>query len=182
MINSKELLKMLEGLLAKKEEDPFSWIFGHGIITEQQIDFDKELLEKSKSKIANILKELGIDENSCTSLENLTKLKNGETWNELQTKEDFEALELLLACSDACGFILNDSITSQSNNLRIGDASSLLTSQFGRRSIDGINDEWLHTIRDEISKKMYFPTDINRINKYANSLETSSVRPTIKIK
>lgn len=180
MINSKELLEMLKDLLPKNAEDPFSWVFGHGIITEQQIAFDKELLEKSKSKIANILKELGLDEVSYTSLENLTKLKNSETWNELQTKEDFEALEFLLACSDACGFIINDTITTASNNFRIGDASSLLTSQFGRRLTNGINDEWLRTIREEIIKEMYFPTNINKINESANSWETSSVRQLSK--
>lgn len=180
MINSKELLEVLESLLARNEKNPFSWIFGHGIITEQQTVFDNELLEKNKSKIANILKELDLTNDSYISLDNLTKLKNGVTWNKFQTKEDFLALELLLACSDACGFIINDFITIQSNNLRIGDFSSLLTSQFGRRIIDGINDEWLHTVREKIIKNMYFTVDINKINKVADSSKDSSAHQLLK--
>ena len=167
MINLKELLEMLFSLLAKNETVPF--VFGHGIITEQQIAFDENLLENSKSKIANILKDLGIDEFPCISLEMLTTLKSGETWNELQSKEDFEALELLLACSDACGFIINDTLTAQRNNFEIGDLSSLLTSQFGTRLTEGFNDDWLRMIREIVIKEMHFWTDIDKINEYTNS-------------
>lgn len=171
MIDTKELLEMLLSLLAENCEKSF--VFGHGIITEQQVAFDKETLEKNKSTIANILKELGIDELTIVSLERLTKTKDGETWNELQTKEEFEALEYLLACSDACGFINNNFFTINKNIFELGDISLILTSDFGER-LNKIDNQWLQIMRENIIKRMYFPICVDIIKEYASLGENLS--------
>lgn len=178
MINSKELRELLFELLTGDFEHPF--VYGHGIITEQQTAFDKELLEKNKSYIANVLKEIGVDELSYITLERLTKLKNGETWNELQTKEEFETLELLLSCADACGFIDNGILAMQRNEFELGEVSSILTSDFGERWNNGITDEWLSQIREEIVMKMRFKTNAERISEYANVGDNLMNRPLAK--
>ncbi|MDE6142317.1 MAG: hypothetical protein K2G03_06905 [Bacilli bacterium] len=162
MINSKYLLEFLTGLLAEDFDKLF--ILGYGIITEQQVAFDEEVLEKNKAKVARILKELGINELPSITLERLTKLKDGEKWNELQNKEEFEALDLLLACSDACGFIVNNILTVQRNEFELGNVSSILTSDFGERLRNGINDEWLRMVREEVIGKMSFSTNVDKIN------------------
>lgn len=167
MINSKELLELLSGLLAEGFDKPF--LYGYGIITEQQTAFDEDKLEKYKSTIANILKEIGVDELSSITLERLTKLKNGETWNELQSREEFEALEFLLSSSSACGFINNNILTVQRNEFELGEVSSILTSDFGERWNSGITDEWLCKLREEVVMRMQFPVNAERINEYANS-------------
>lgn len=161
MLKKEELLELLTGLLADDFEHPF--VYGHGIITEQQIAFDKELLEKNKNIVANFLKELGIDELPCITLERLTKLKNGDTWNELQTKEDFETLEFLLASCDACGFIINNILTMQRNELELGNVASILTSDFGERLNNGITDEWLCLLREKVIGRMHFSTNMDKI-------------------
>ena len=178
MIDSKELKELLFELLAGDFEHPF--VYGHGIITEQQTAFDKEVLEKNKAYIANVLKEIGVEELSYITLERLTKLKDGETWNELQTKEEFETLELLLSCSDACGFIDNGILAMQRNEFELGSVSSILTSDFGERWNNGITDEWLCRIREEIITKMRFKTNAERINEYDNSGDALADRPLAK--
>lgn len=165
MIDSKDLLELLMGLLAESLDKPL--VYGHGIITEQQIAFDKEILEKNKSMIASFLKELGVDQYSSISLERLTKLKNGDAWNELQTKEEFETLEYLLACCDACGFITNNILTIQRNEYELGEVSSILTSDFGERMNSGINEEWLQILRECVISRMYFPVNNDKITQYS---------------
>ena len=178
MINSKELWELLFDLLAGDFKKPF--VYGHGIITEQQTAFDKEVLERNKSYIANVLKEIGVDELSYITLERLTKLKDGETWNELQTREEFEILELLLACADACGFIDNGILAMQRNEFELGSVSSILTSDFGERWNNGITDEWLCRIREEVMMNMRFKTNAAKINEYANSSDALADRPLAK--
>lgn len=172
MIDSKDLLELLMGLLAESLDKPL--VYGHGIITEQQIAFDKEILEKNKSMIASFLKELGVDQYSSISLERLTKLKNGDAWNELQTKEEFETLEYLLACCDACGFITNNILTIQRNEYELGDVSSILTSDFGERMNSGINDEWLHMLREHVVSWMHFPVNYDKITQFSCVDDTNS--------
>ncbi|MCX4365164.1 MAG: hypothetical protein OSJ70_05265 [Bacilli bacterium] len=176
MFDLKDLLEVLESILSEDLSKPF--VFGHGIITEQQIAFDKEALENNKARIASLLKYLGIAGLSSVTLERLTKLKNGDTWNELQTKEEFEALEYLLACSDACGFIVNNILTSQKNCFELGSISSILTSDFGERFYNGITGEWLKTLREEVIGKMHFSVNGEKINEYA-TLENSSANKSL---
>lgn len=178
MLKKEELLELLIGLLV--EDFDHSFVYGHGIITEQQVAFDQELLEKNKHIIANFLRELGIDELSSITLERLTKLKNGETWNVLQTKEDFETLEYLLACSDACGFINNGISTINKNIFELGDISVILTSDFGDR-LNQIDNQWLQVMREGIIKRMHFPTRIDKIKEYASSGDNLANKSLAKI-
>ena len=106
-------------------------------------------------------------------------LKSGFAWNQLQSLEDFQALELLLACSDACGFIHNDDDTIQRNIVEIGDLNSLLISSSGRFMVNSIED-WLRLIRKKVIDKMYFITDSESIKKYANGDQKSSIEPSHK--
>ncbi len=172
MFDLKDLLEMLESVLSEELNKPF--VFGHGIITEQQIAFDEDALENNKERIATLLKYLGIAELSSMTLERLTKLKNGDTWNELQNKEEFEALEYLLACSDACGFIVNNILAIQKNCFELGSISSILTSDFGERVNNGINEEWLKTLREEVIGKMHFSVNADKINEYATLADIST--------
>lgn len=123
-------------------------------------------MKKKIGEIACILQELGIDEKPMISLSRLTTLKNGELWNELLCLEDFQALELLLACSDACGFIQNDLATIQRNISEIGDINSILISKIGR-SLVGNDDEWLKLIKETVINKMYFLINPDRIKSFA---------------
>ena len=169
MLNSKEIKNDIMQLFVESQNDPY--VIGNGILTSMKIGFDERKLNEKKREIATILKELGIDEHSMISLSRLTVLKNGEVWNKLQSLEDFQALELLLACSDACGFVQNDPATIQRNIAEIGDINSILISNIGR-SLVGNDDEWLKAIRETIIKKMYFLTNPDSIKSFAiNSKE-----------
>ncbi len=160
MLSTKELKTYLCSLFAEKEDTPY--VAGNGILTSVRIGFDAEKIEKNKRTIAKMLEEIGIAEKPMISLESLTKLKNGEAWNELQTMEDFQALELLLASSNACGFILNDETIKQLNINEMGELNSILISSFGP-SLVGDQDKWLRLIRETIINHMYFLTDIEKI-------------------
>lgn len=164
MLNSKDMKNSIIQLFAESQNDPY--VVGNGILTSMRIGFDVKKLEKKKQEIAAILQELGIDEHPMISLSSLTTLKNGEVWNQLQSLEDFQALELLLACTDACGFVHNDSATIQRNINEIGDKNSILISASGRSMI-GDDDKWLQSIREVVISKMYFLTDPESIKAFA---------------
>ena len=169
MLNSKEIINDIMQLFVESPKKPY--VIGNGILTSTKIGFDEGKLNEKKGEIATILQELGIDEHSMISLLRLTVLKSDEVWNKLQSLEDFQALELLLACSDACGFVQNDPATIQRNIAEIGDINSILISNMGR-SLVGNDDEWLRLIREIIIKKMYFLTNPDSIKSFAaNSQE-----------
>ncbi len=163
MINSKDIKNGIMQLLAVDENTPY--VIGNGIIIGTKIAFDVKKLDEKKQKLATILHELGIDENNMIKLSRLTVLKNGEAWNNLQSLEDFQALELLLACSDACGFINNDLITRQLNINEIGTENLILVTEYSRAFI-GDDDKWLQSIREKIVDKMDFFIDSDKIRTF----------------
>lgn len=165
MINPKEIKDDIVQLFAENQDNPF--VVGNGILTSIRIAFDEKKLNENKKKIATILQELGIDEHIMISLARLTLLKNGEVWNKLESLEDFQALELLLASSDACGFILNDYATKQRNIAEIGDINSLMIT-FSGRDLVGNDEKWLKIIRESIINNMYFFTNPDNIKSFAN--------------
>ena len=164
MLNSKDIKSKIMQLFAESQDVPY--VVGNGILTSMVVGFDERKLRESKQEIATILQELGIDERLMISLSSLTTLKNGEVWNQLQSLEDFQALELLLACSDACGFIHNDVATIQRNINEIGDINSILISKYGR-AMFGDDDIWLQLIREIVVDKMYFFTGFESIKAFA---------------
>ena len=150
----------------RNQDEPY--VVGHGILPGLYF-FNETKLEESKQTIATILQELGIDENTKISLSNLVTLKNGKIWNNLQSLDDFMALELFLACSDACGFIHNDIKNIQENINEIGginsDSNQIL--EWGRLLLG--NDKWLQYIRETIISKMHFQTNPESIKLAAKS-------------
>lgn len=159
MVNSRDLKNKIRSLLV--EGDSF-FTPGNGIIDNEVFRFDRDKLEENKKAIANILLEVGADMFPMITLETLTTTLDDQIWNELETLEDFEALDLLLACSDACGFIINNSFTKQSNTTHLGGYAVILTEE-GKKTIN-IN-EWLKLMRDIALRKMYYLTDQELINK-----------------
>ena len=165
MLNSKELYNEITQLFALSEEVPY--VVGNGILTSMKIGFDEKKLEHKKQEIADILQSLGVDEQPLIKLSCLTKLKDGQVWNKLESIEDFQALELLLACSHACGFIINDYDTILRNILELGDIPSILISRYGRIII-GNEGEWLRQIREVVIDRMFFFTNPENIKFAAN--------------
>lgn len=158
MLSSKDLEKTITQLFAKNQSNPY--VVGNGLLQSMRIAFDKKKLDKVKPEIATLLQDLGVDEHPLINLTNLTTLKNGEVWNQLQSLEDWKALELLVACSDACGFIINDSSVKIRNINNLGDNVGLIESDFYYDFADEnghINyDEWLKSIREKVADNMYF--------------------------
>lgn len=175
MLSTKDMKNSIMQLFAESQNDPY--VVGNGILIGMRVVFDEKKLEESKQTIATILQELGIDEHPMISLSTLTTLKNGEVWNQLQCLEDFQTLELLLACSDACGFIHNDAGTIQRNINEIGDINSLLISTYGRSMI-GDDKKWLQSIREAVIGKMYFLTDSESIKLSANGNQELTEAPS----
>lgn len=179
MLNPREIKDSIMELVVSSIEVPF--VAGNGILTNVRIGFDKAKLEANKQRIATMLQELGVDEHPLISLNSLTRLKNGEVWNQLRSLEDFQALEFLLACSDACGFIHNDACTIQMNINELGDLNSLIISGAGRTFFD--NDaQWLESIRSVVVNNMYFLTDGIRIKKVAAGSQELPEAPARLIK
>lgn len=113
------------------------------------------------------------------SLASLTTLKSGRLWNRLQSLEDFQALDYLLACSDACGFIHNDVDTIKRNITEIGD-DLVLISRFGRSMVDDDN-KWLQLIREKVVYNMYFLTDPESIKVFATGNQGATKNISIKL-
>jgi len=164
MYNSEDIKRKILGYLAEDSKMPY--VVGNGIITNISIGFDLAKINSAKKEIAKILVDLGIDEKPLISLHSLTTLKDGTVWNSLNNITDFQALELLLACSEACGFLNNNWYTKHMNINSIGEIHSVLISGSGR-SLVGDDNEWLHLIRENVVNKMYFLTDTDCIKAYA---------------
>ena len=181
MLNSKEVNEYIHKLMIKSTDTPY--VAGNGVLTSTHVGFDQVKLEEQKPEIASMLQEIGIENSPLISLERLTKLKNGEVWNQLQSLEDLQALDLLLACANASGFILNNGIIIQMNINEIGDLTSILISGMGR-SMVGDDAKWLEEIRNRVVNKMFFPVDGEKIMKAfetRTTTPTSSERPIVPI-
>ena len=159
MIKKKELLKTLQGLIVKSEKEEY--VTGRGILTGRSVGFSKSKLEKVRPEIESMLREMGIDMSPLTSLEKFTKLKDGTVWNDLSTMDDFKTLDLLLAVSNACEFIINDDMVLQLNIGEMGEIASILIAPSVNRGYEifGLDDEkWLNRIKESVIGHMYFLT------------------------
>jgi len=164
MLKNDEIIKEIIALFAESDKEPYE--VGNGICTNIAIAFNAEKLESKKKYIAELLQETGIGNHPLISLELLTKTSNGETWNNLDDLKDFQALELLLACSHACGFIVNNGSVKQLNINTMGDMNSIVISGIGREML---GDEWLDTFKKVALKNMYFPVDQAKISETLES-------------
>ncbi len=163
MLNSDIIIADISNLIAKKNE---KCIIGNGILSSMKIAFNEEKLAENKSSIAQILQEIGLDQYPLTNLANLTTLKNGETWNKLETLKDFQALEFLLACSSACGFIKNDTKTISKNIENLGGNSLFITLTV--RKIMNNDEKWLEIMKQRILQNMHFLTNPATILEYSS--------------
>ncbi len=159
MLSTKDMKKTLVGLLPSSEGVPF--VIGNGLFDRMELGFDEKKLEEKKGEIASYLMEIGADELPLVSLASLTKLKDGSTWNNLNTLEDFQALELLVAVSDASGFIINNDVIRQMNINEVGNDSILLT-LFGKMGFE-TDEEWVAAVKESIVDHMFFFTDSDAI-------------------
>ena len=166
MLNSKDVKDSIMQLLPEQDQERFE--SNGGVLTGLRLHFDKVKLEENMQEVATILKELGIDKHPVTSLAGLTTYENGEVWNELQNAEDFQALELILACSDACGFIHNNGTAIERNLNEIGEMNAILISNCGRAMIAD-DKRWTRLIRERVADRMLFLTEPELIKTYAPS-------------
>ena len=134
-------------------------VIGNGIISSYS--FNRDGLVANKDKIANVLVELGLDKQSIISLEDLTHLKNGKVWNYLNSYEEFEVLELLLAASDACKFIINDKKRVSKNITLLGNSYYMISKGF--RSYYANESDWLKDIKEHILDKMEYQVNYKYI-------------------
>lgn len=170
MLNSKDMKNNIQQLFAEDQSTPH--VVGNGILQTMRIAFDEKKLDRVKQEIAILLQDLGVDEHALISLLSLTTFKSGEVWNQLQSLEDFQALELLLACSDACGFISNDFNVKIRNINNLGDDAFLIAPDFYYDFADSegrINyDEWLKAIRERVAANIFFIPSPDSIKAYAS--------------
>ena len=124
-------------------------------------------IEEARPTLPHLLYQLETSQPPLIDPTHLLTTQTGEEWNHLLSMEDFHALDLLLACSDACGFIYNNAMVTMMNIAELGDAS-ILISPLGK-SLFKSSEEWLTSIRENVLHKMYFPVDKEAIRKFASS-------------
>lgn len=146
MLKTNEIKEKLSNLMVEDLSIPY--LIGNGINLGESIGFDIEKLERNKREIALILNELDIENKPIVSLKTLTRLKNGEVWNSLQSMDDFHALNLLVACADACQFLENGQEIQQLNIGQLGYNADLITTS-GRQAINN-EEEWLKLMRERV--------------------------------
>ena len=149
MLNSKEIVDFVRGLMIEdhlKEK----FVKGRGLTTGIVWGFVPERLEEAKGEVAKLLNELDIHDNPWISANDLLVLKNKEMWNKLGSYEDYQALDLLIAVSNACGFIDHNIGNEMMNVLFMGEGNSIVISRYGRSIIN--NDEkWLEGVREVLA-------------------------------
>ncbi len=171
MINSQEIVETITQLFAGSPSVDYE--FGYALLQGMKIGFDLKKLDKAKPEIAKLLQVIGVDDYSTLiGLRNLTTLKNGEVWNKLETLDDWKALDLLVACADACGFIINEPKVICTNVAQLGDNANLISQYFYLpfSNEDGsINyDAWLKEIREKVVDNMFFVPAPKTIKSYAS--------------
>lgn len=174
MLNSKDVKLNIMELLTTDESKRTVGSRVNG----QTMSFDSTKLAERRQEIATILTELGIHEQPKISLKSLAAKMSGEVWNELQTAEDIEALDLLLACSDACGFINNGATTVSDNINGLGALNATLLSPSGR-AIVGNDTIWARLVRERIADNVSFYPAQDKILEYAIASQATVV-PTVR--
>ena len=152
MLKTTEIKEKLSDLMIDDLNTPY--LVGNSIILCEAIWFDEEKLERNKKDIALILNELDIERKPLVSLKTLTRLKNGEEWNSLQSMDDFHALNLLVACADACQFLENSMEVQQLNAGQLGGNAEIITTVV-RQTINN-DEEWLKLIRERVLNKVFY--------------------------
>ena len=153
MFNLKELKEYIMQLVAKDEHIPY--VVGYGILKDTRIKFDKWKLKQKMPEIASNMQKLRINDsmshladfryrNGEFPLSDFTTLKTGEVWNQLQSIEELQALDLFMACLDACGFVWKSEAMY-----------SFLLSNDARIEA-GNDDRWLQLLREKVVNNTYY--------------------------
>jgi hypothetical protein len=163
MLDIKYINSLIYSVLGVKGNNPS--IKGKGIILDTTYFFDQEKLNQQMLDIAHLFQELGVGEQPLVRLSSLTKLKNGTTWNNLLTMDDFNTLNILLACGNACDFIINDDDVRKQNKDLIGNlVSHIISTEYIEL---GLNQSiWLRIFKDSLANKMIFPVNSQILNSY----------------
>ena len=164
MLKANEMKQRVYTLFAENVKNNI--VTGNGIVINRKLGFNKEKLDSCKSEFAGYLKEIGADEHQVVSLASLAKTKDGEVWNELQTIEDFQALDLFLGFVNACGFIVNSPEVMTLNINQMGEINSILVSIHGREFI-GDDKKYMKLIREGVANNMFFISNIKEIDEFA---------------
>ena len=168
MLNTEAIIELAESVLINDPEKD-KYVVGKGITTGMAWGFKPNGIEENKGLIANYLKELGLDEKEkpYISARDLMTLKDGTLWNELQTYEDYTALDYLLAMACACGFIDNSQGTEIMNVNFIGEGNSIFISRHGRE-FAGNDKDWLDAIKESCIDHMHYVVNVSGIKEYSS--------------
>ena len=161
MLKVNELQEKIASLLANEESKTV--VSGNGITAAKRYTFNQSSIDQSKRDIAAILKELGIDEVETVSVEDFTTLKDGSEYIGLRTMGEYDTLELLIACADACGFIRNNAENMRKSNAELGRINTVLLSDIGRKMV-GNDSMWLNNIKNNVIGHIRYATNQRLIN------------------
>lgn len=157
-------------LVTSREED---FIFGNGIFFPSALVFNKQKLEGVKQGVAEVLMQLGVDEKRFVSLGEMTGFEK------LHDYDDVRSLELLVAASDACGFIDNSNMIQVLNYTTLLSASKHFQCNidpvrcFGFMTRRYLSDEEIAAaITDVCYKNMLFYVNGDKIEKVALGADT----------
>ena len=157
MLNKEYIINFIGSIV----DNEFGGTEGYGIIAGQYWNFNPTKLEESKGKIIEILKALGVDDKEKISLRDLMTLKDGTVWNGFLDEDDYRALELLVACANACGFLINDEDTELQNR----NASVGLTTRYNKSLMSDM--EWLKVMKDYgLVDKIFYTISKGAIKEY----------------
>ncbi len=174
MIEPKKLKKFISKLTINDSEEES--VVGNGVRSDISIRFNKRKLDLAKPKLLKIFNELNVGGEAIVSLKDLTLLKDGTVWNNLDDLEDFQALELFLCALDASGIVCNNDDVRQMNNDELGSLTSLVITKFGIDFAGGIN-KWLQLMKKYIMDTLYVIVSSN----FRKDEEFSSKWPYEKI-
>ena len=156
-------------LIASREEE---FVPGNGVFLGRTLGFNKQKLESIKKEVAEALMQLGVDEKRLVSLGEMTGFEK------LHNYDDVRSLDLLVAASDACGFIDN------SDRIQVLNYTALLSvSKHSQYNIDPVrcfgplarsylsDEEIAAAITDVGYKNMLFYVNGDKIEKAALGID-----------
>ena len=149
--------------------DNGTFVIGDGIMSTMVYPFDDVALENIKHEIATYLNNIGIDKKDRITLDDLTRYEDGKEWNKLQTMLEFEALELLLSCAHACGFIHKTPNDLRQTISEVGEENDILVSNSWEEEYS--EKEWLKALKRFVTGHTYFSVRKDYIERYANSYQ-----------
>lgn len=143
------------------------YIAAHGL--SYTYFFCENKIAESKELIAKILIQLGIDTKTPIVFGDLTKLKDGRNWNQLESMADFQSLDQLLALAVACGFIINDENTQKINQIALGDFAHLINPAYYQSLDRSKQFMWLLRICGNVLPTVQFVTQPEEIKKWGSA-------------